>query len=140
MNVAKKNPKYNFVLTGNDSFSNEFEELSRGKADNVIFTGFVSDGEMKALMLNCVALIQPSLYEGFGIPPIEALSLGKKVIVSRASCLPEIYEDSAIYVDPNNSDVNLDQLMKEQVGDIECVLEKHSWKKSEKEMFELIGS
>lgn len=52
--------------------------MNREKVDNVIFTGFVSDGEMKALMLNCVALIQPSLYEGFGIPPIEALSLGKK--------------------------------------------------------------
>ena len=140
MNAAKKNPEYNFVLTGNDSFSNESEELNREKADNVIFTGFVSDGEMKALMLNCVALIQPSLYEGFGIPPIEALSLGKKIIVSKASCLPEIYENSAIYIDPNNSDVNLDQLMKEQVGNAECVLEKHSWKKSAKEMLELIGS
>ena len=140
LNVAKKNPKYNFVMTGNDSLSNESEELNREKADNVMFTGFVSDGEMKALMLNCVALIQPSLYEGFGIPPIEALSLGKKVIVSRASCLPEIYEDSAIYIDPNVSDVDLDQLMKEQVGDAKYILEKHSWKKSAKEMLKLIGS
>ena len=74
LNAAKKNPEYNFVLTGNDSFSNESEELNREKVDNVIFTGFVSDGEMKALMLNCEALIQPSFYEGFGIPPIEALS------------------------------------------------------------------
>lgn len=140
LNVAKKNPKYNFVLTGNDSFSNESEELSRWKADNVIFTGFVTDGEMKALMLNCVALIQPSLYEGFGIPPIEALSLGKKIIVSKASCLPEIYEDSAIYIDPNNGDVDLDQLMKGRVGNPKCILEKHSWKKSAMEMLNLIGS
>lgn len=48
LNAAKKNPKYNFVLTGNDSFSKESEELNREKVDNVIFTGFVSDGEMKA--------------------------------------------------------------------------------------------
>ena len=140
LNAAKKNPKYNFVLTGNDSFSKESEELNREKVDNVIFTGFVSDGEMKALMLNCVALIQPSLYEGFGIPPIEALSLGKKVIVSRACCLPEIYEDAAIYIDPNNSDVDLDLLMKEHIGGAKCILEKHSWKKSAKEMLKLIGS
>lgn len=64
LNAAKKNPKYNFVLTGNDSFSKESEELNREKVDNVIFTGFVSDGEMKALMLNCVALIQRRFMKG----------------------------------------------------------------------------
>ncbi len=140
LNVAKKNPEYNFVLTGNDSFSNESEELNRKKVDNVIFTGFVSDGEMKALMLNCEALIQPSFYEGFGIPPIEALSMGKKIIVAKASCLPEIYEDSAIYIDPNNSNVDLNLLMKEPVGDAKYILEKHSWKKSAKEIIKLISS
>lgn len=72
---------------------------------------------MKALILNCEALIQPSFYEGFGIPPIEALSMGKKVIVAKASCLPEIYEGSAIYIDPNNSNVDLNLLMKELVRD-----------------------
>lgn len=140
LNVAKKNSMYNFVLTGNDSFSNEYEELNRKKADNIIFTGFVSDGEMKALMLNCVALIQPSFYEGFGIPPLEALSLGKKIIVSNVSCLPEIYEDSAIYIDPNNSNIDLESLMEEHTGDARIILEKHSWKKSAKEMLELVGS
>lgn len=140
LNAAHMNPAYKFVLTGNDSFSNETKELNQNKPDNVIFTGFVSDEEMKALMLNCVALIQPSLYEGFGIPPIEALSLGKKIIVSKVSCLPEIYEDSAIYIDPNNSDVDLDVLMKEHTGNARSILEKHSWKKSAREMLELIGS
>lgn len=140
LSAAKRNPEYNFVLTGNDSFSNESEELYRKKVDNVIFTGFVSDGEMKALMLNCEALIQPSFYEGFGIPPIEALSMGKKVIVAKASCLPEIYEDSVIYIDPNNSNVDLNLLMKEPVGDAKYILEKHSWKKSAKEMIKLISS
>ncbi|NJP41561.1 glycosyltransferase family 4 protein [Oscillospiraceae bacterium HV4-5-C5C] len=138
--AAQTNPEYTFVLTGNDSFSNESEELQKNSPDNVIFTGFVSDEEMKALMLHCLALIQPSLHEGFGIPPLEALSLGKKIIVSKASCLPEIYEDSAIYIDPNKSDVDMDALMQEHTGDARSVLEKHSWKKSAYEMLKLIGS
>lgn len=54
--------------------------------------------------------------------------------------MPEIYEDSAIYIDPNNSDVDLNLLMKEPVGDAKYILEKHSWKKSAKEMLKLIGS
>lgn len=48
--------------------------------------------------------------------------------------------NSAIYIDPNNSDVDLNLLMKEPVGDAKYILEKHSWKKSAKEMLKLIGS
>ena len=138
LKTAMINPQYDFVLTGNNSFSDEYEKLSANKLPNVYFTGFVSDGEMKALMLRCEGLIQPSLYEGFGIPPLEALSLGKKVIVSNASCLPEIYEDAAYYIDPFSCSCDLDVLLKTNVNSPDGVLQKHSWKKSAVKLFDLL--
>jgi len=78
--------------------------------ENVVFLGYVSDGEMKALMENCMALVHPSLDEGFGIPPLEALSLGRPSIVARSSCLPEIYGDAVRYIehpdDIGNADIS----------------------------------
>ncbi|MGN1124809.1 MAG: glycosyltransferase family 4 protein [Candidatus Gastranaerophilaceae bacterium] len=138
LRTARVNPQYSFILTGNDSFSKEINNLENDKPTNVIFTGFVSDGEMKALMLGCKALIQPSLYEGFGIPPLEALSLGRKIIISNVSCLPEIYEDTAYYIDPYGKGCDLNDLLKENVNSPELVLSKHSWKKSAAELFKLI--
>jgi glycosyltransferase involved in cell wall biosynthesis len=63
--------------------------------------GFVSDGELRALYENAACFVFPSLYEGFGIPPLEALTLGTPVIVSRAAALPEVFGDSAVYCDPH---------------------------------------
>ena len=85
------------------------------KLDNVIYLGFVSDEEMKTLMANCKAFIHPALYEGFGITPMEAMSVGAELIISNAACLPEIYGKSAHYIDPHNSDVDLDKLLSEPV-------------------------
>ena len=58
---------------------------------NVILVGYVSDEQVKALMESCKAFIFPSYYEGFGIPPLEAISCGAPVIISRAASLPELY-------------------------------------------------
>ena len=56
LKTAMINPQYDFLLTGNNFFSNEFEKLSANNLPNVYFTGFISDGEMKALMLRCVLI------------------------------------------------------------------------------------
>lgn len=136
--TAKLNPQYDFILTGNNSFSTEYEELSSSKLPNVIFTGFVSDNEMKTLMLRCEALIQPSFYEGFGIPPLEALSLGKKIIVSNTSCLPEIYKQSAYYIDPHTNGCYLNDLLSQEVDDGNQVLKEHSWAESSKKLCKLL--
>jgi glycosyltransferase involved in cell wall biosynthesis len=66
------------------------------KTSNIHFTGYLTDGEIKALMQNCRAFIHPAIYEGFGIPPLEAMSCGADLIISTATCLPEIYEKSGI--------------------------------------------
>ena len=64
--------------------------------------GYVSDGELRALYENAVCFVFPSLYEGFGLPPLEAMHCGCPVIVSRCASLPEICGDAALYCDPND--------------------------------------
>lgn len=137
MEAAHKNSQYLFVATGSDAFSNEKERLDN-KPTNLVYTGYVSDGEMKSLMENAIGLIQPSLYEGFGIPPVEALSLGTPIIVSNVSCLPEIYEGSAHYINPFCADVDLDDLLSEKVQSADETLKKHSWENSANEIVDLI--
>ncbi|ADI15958.1 glycosyltransferase family 4 protein [Truepera radiovictrix] len=64
--------------------------------------GYVSDGELRALYEGASAFIHPALYEGFGLPPLEAMALGCPVIVSKAASLPEVCGDAALYFDPHD--------------------------------------
>jgi glycosyltransferase involved in cell wall biosynthesis len=67
---------------------------------NVIFTGFVSEGQLRWLYEHTTAYIFPSLSEGFGLPGLEAMVHGAPVVSSNATCLPEVYGDAAEYFDP----------------------------------------
>ena len=64
--------------------------------------GFVSDDDLVTLFRCARALIAPSSYEGFGLPPLEAMALGTPVIAARASSLPEVGGGAAVYVDPDD--------------------------------------
>jgi len=70
--------------------------------DNVIFTGFVPDEELNILLSNAMAMVFPSLYEGFGMPIIEAMNAGVPVICSNAGSLPEVAGKAALFFDPYN--------------------------------------
>lgn len=139
LSAAKNNPKYKFVITGTSVFSNNENELKMVVPENVIFTGYITNEEIKSLMIHCKALIQPSLYEGFGLPPLEAMSVGAKVIVSNASCLPEIYKNAAYYIDPHNSDCDLDSLMNEKIESAKPILEEYSWEKAAHQLIGVIN-
>ena len=104
----------------------------------LIYTGFISDSEIKALYQNCKAFLFPSLMEGFGIPPMEALYNGAPIIISNTSSLPEVYEDCAHYIDPMKYDYCLDDLLKGSVASSKKILDKYSWEKSAKKWHELI--
>ena len=69
---------------------------------NVLFLGYISDAYMKWLMGHAKALLFPSRAEGFGIPPLEALSCGAQVIVSSTSSLPEVVGSVGFTVDPED--------------------------------------
>ncbi len=72
--------------------------------DAVVFVGRVSDDDRDRLIATAVALAYPSLYEGFGLPPLEAMNLGTPVVASATSSMPEVLGDAALLVDPR--DVN----------------------------------
>jgi glycosyltransferase involved in cell wall biosynthesis len=62
--------------------------------------GYVTDSELRALYEHAACFVYPSLYEGFGLPPLEAMSCGAPTVVSRAASLPEVCGDAALYCDP----------------------------------------
>jgi len=64
--------------------------------------GMVSDAELRSLYEHAACFVSPSFYEGFGLPPLEALTLGTPIVVSRAASLPEIFGDAAVYCDPHS--------------------------------------
>ena len=66
----------------------------------VAFTGYVDDAVLKRIYAQADALVLPSLYEGFGLPPIEAMAAGCPALVSRAASMPEVCGDAALYFDP----------------------------------------
>jgi glycosyltransferase involved in cell wall biosynthesis len=70
--------------------------------DDILLPGFVSDEVLPAIYSAAEVLAFPSLYEGFGLPILEAMACGTPVVASRASCLPEVAEGAALLVDPNN--------------------------------------
>lgn len=70
------------------------------KVPRVKYLGYVPSGELGPLIKNAVGLVLPSLYEGFGIPVVQAMSLGVPVLVSRNSSLVEIVGDSGLYIEP----------------------------------------
>lgn len=80
--------------------SAEFFESVRAAGDRVDLTGFVSHQELLSLVGHAHALIMPSLYEGFGLPPLEAMAAGVPAIVARSASLPEVCGDAALYFDP----------------------------------------
>ena len=69
----------------------------------IVFTDFVTEGQLRWLYKNAQAYVFPSLSEGFGLPGLEALAHGLPLVSSRATCLPEIYKDAAVYFNPINS-------------------------------------
>ncbi len=76
----------------------------KGVADRVCLTGYLQDEDLCALYSACTAFIYPSLYEGFGLPPLEAMACGAAVITSRTPALMETVGDAARLVDPENVD------------------------------------
>lgn len=105
---------------------------------NVHFLGFISDEDACALIKNCRAFIHPSLYEGFGLPPLEALALGADVISSDVTSLPEVLGNSVHYISPNSVDVNLEKLLCEPLEQREKILEKYSWEMSSIKLLNII--
>jgi glycosyltransferase involved in cell wall biosynthesis len=117
------------------------------KNPNIQFMGRVDDEELVRLYSNAQCFIYPSLYEGFGIPPLEAQACGCPCIVSNAASLPEVCGDSVVYCDPYDiedmthqlelvlSDQELrDELIQKGIENVK----RFSWEKSAKQILKII--
>jgi glycosyltransferase involved in cell wall biosynthesis len=104
-NLIKEEISENLVIAGKKGwlYSDIFEKVNHLKlSDRIIFVGFVDEKDKPALYSGAKVFIYPSLYEGFGLPPLEAMTCGTPVIASRTSSLPEVIEESGIYINPRD--------------------------------------
>ncbi len=136
--VARYNLDCQFVVVGDVSFIKY--GIKPENVKNVIITGYVEDGELISLMKGCKALIFPSLYEGFGIPPLEALALGKQAIISNAGCLPEVFKDYVHYIDPNNPKVRIQDVLNESVREPSELLDNYRYYKTAAIIYRVINN
>lgn len=83
-----------------------------GLEDSVRLIGYVPKEDLPALYSGATAFVYPSLYEGFGLPPLEAMACGTPVITSNASSLPEVVGDAGIMVDPHSVEELADAILK----------------------------
>lgn len=98
---------YPLVLSGGAGWRNEavHREIEDGVAEGWLrYLGFVEEALLPKLYAGAALFVYPSAYEGFGLPPIEAMASGVPVMVSNRSCLPEVCGDSARYLDPDDAD------------------------------------
>lgn len=95
-----RSANYYLVLVGRiDYFYSRLKEMYKDQ-DRIIFTGQVSDQELAILYSQATAFVFPSLVEGFGLPPLEAMHYNCPVVSSNSSCLPEILGEAALYFNP----------------------------------------
>jgi len=136
--AARNNPNEVFAISGTSLPTVKVDELNDSLPLNIILLGYLSDEKVKALMIKCKAFILPSYYEGFGLTPLEALSCGAKIIVANAASLPEIYGGAAHYIDPFNTNVDLDKLLQEPVENPDFILSKYSYDTSAEQVYKII--
>ena len=99
MDIVKENNIKLVVVGGGEFTTKELTIIKKNQIENcIIYKSNVSDESLNELYNNAFALIYPSKYEGFGIPPLEALAAGCPVICSNKSSIPEVVEDSGLYI------------------------------------------
>ena len=109
--LIEKNEIYDlvFVLGGGfhksfiDTFNKELNGLGKFK-NTIIKPGYIDDEDLASLYSNAEFFVYPSLYEGFGLPPLEAMQCGTPVITSNTSSLPEVVSDAGILIDPQSKE------------------------------------
>ncbi|MBI4231740.1 glycosyltransferase family 4 protein [Candidatus Peregrinibacteria bacterium] len=148
--IAKKHPDYHLIIVGGEGW--DFEEIYRQVKQNslkgrVHFLGYLSTKSLVNLYNLAKALVFPSFYEGFGIPPLEAMKCGCPVITSFSSSLPEVVGDSAILIDPSSqAEIAAAMLKLIQEPDLALNLSnrgrvqarKFSWQESARKLLEII--
>lgn len=142
--------KYKLVIAGTKGWLNEsiFNEVRKSEnKDKIMISGFIDDKDKTAIYNLASVFVYPSFYEGFGFPPLEAMSCGVPVITSNSSSLPEICNSSVLMIDPDKPEEIFESLkilllnrefrenmIKKGIENAK----KFSWKKSAKETLEIL--
>ncbi|MDP3918259.1 MAG: glycosyltransferase [Candidatus Woesebacteria bacterium] len=127
------------------------KEINKKNASKLIeILGFVTDKELENLYKNSIAFVFPTLSEGFGLPPMEAIKAGTLVVQSDIPVLKEIYEDSVFYFNPLNVDSIADVLLKvanikederkTNISKAQQFVKRYSWLKMAKETLKVYES
>lgn len=130
---------HKLLLVGKKFDVFNFYGLDLPTDDQIIFTGYVTDEELLSLYAGCSLFVYPSLYEGFGIPPLEALAMKKKVLVSDIPVFREVFGDAVFYF-RSNSVASLTENMRRLIGgelriksdSRTSILMRYSWSQSAK--------
>lgn len=106
VNIKKWHPGYKLVIVGKKGWKyGEIESTIKkyGLEKEVIFPGYLKDADLKKMYKLAKVFVFPSLYEGFGIPPLEAMASGCPVISSNRASMPEVIGDAGLLIDPTNA-------------------------------------
>lgn len=121
-------------------------DLQRLIGENVHLPGYIPDEKLQTMYQNALLSVYPSLYEGFGLPPLESMTYGCPVINSDIPALREVSQDAALYVDPYNvEDITekieqllVDEPLRKELQEKGLLqIKKYSWDKSAKQVYEL---
>lgn len=144
LKLCLQNKDINLVFAGIRSLDNSFLYNKYKHLDNIKFIPYINQEDLVGLYKNAKAFIFPSLYEGFGIPLLEAMKCACPILASSSSCLPEIAGSSALYFDPYSIDSILEKIhllednsniRLELLENAKIQLNKYSWKDSAKTMY-----
>ena len=146
--LAKKHSHLHLVLVGKEDYF--YKRLKKFVKDNwvkqIIFADFVPDDDFGIIYREALLYVFPSLYEGFGLPPLEAMARNLPVASSSASCMPEVLEDAAYYFDPNalgemaeaiEKVATDNELRKKLIAAGQKQVKKYSWEKMARETLEI---
>jgi glycosyltransferase involved in cell wall biosynthesis len=110
--VISKYPDLSLCVVGSPFNKKEYKHIAElNLAYNVKHYGTASDSQLAKLYNSSIALVYPSLYEGFGIPPLEAMSCGTAVIASKISSIPEVVGEAGLLFNPKFTDELVDHLL-----------------------------
>jgi len=106
--VCEGHPSLHLVLAGKKGWNRELESLTEvarrsGAIARIVFPGFIAEEDKPAVLCASKIFIYPSLYEGFGLPVLEAMACGVPTITSNVSSLPEIAGNGALLIDPRSA-------------------------------------
>jgi len=143
-NLNQKIPNLQLVLVGaHDYFYQRLKTFIEEKAiKNINLTGYIPDYDLDVIFHNAIVYVWPSLYEGFGLPPLEAMAKGTAVISSEHPCMREILGDAVIYfngLEKQSMEQTMERMLKEKGLRENLIkkgyeqIKKYSWKKMAQE-------